>query len=110
VRLWPGFRKIALVFLALFAVVMTMVGAVVICQHLGGAFTFLGHRLLTVPSRFTPLYFGACLGLVVWEWRVLTRPDVVRLFSERAGDYEATQLATQGLPCHPDAITGGPKA
>jgi hypothetical protein len=82
-RLWPGFRKGALVLLALYSLVMAIVAAFVLFHHKGGVFTFLGHRLIEVPYRFTPLYFGACLALVAWEWKVLTRPEVVSLFHER---------------------------
>lgn len=78
-HLSPGWRICGLVILALNMVLMPIIAVLGLIAP-EGHFDLFGQHIASIPP---PLVSLVCLGwfaLSIWEWRVLTRPEVAVLF------------------------------
>jgi hypothetical protein len=80
VRQWPGWRGCSLALIAIYSCVALFVVIYVYTHDQGASFDLFGHRFIKFPNRFASIYFGAYFALAIWEWKVLTRPDIAALF------------------------------
>jgi hypothetical protein len=79
-RLSPGWRTCALVFLWLGMIVVPIAAVLFMTASGPAEFTLFGQKVGPAPKGLGVVIAALAFGLAVWQYRVLTRPDVRRLF------------------------------
>lgn len=84
-RLSPGWRTCGLVLLWV-AMIGSGIAAVFVANHSGELpFVFFGQRVGRVPGEVAVLVPAAIFAVSLWQYRVLTRPEIGRLFEAAEG-------------------------
>ena len=81
-RLRPGWRTWALVFTWITLLVAPVLVLLVLFGHCPAYFSVFGQRVGSAPPELAAVAGVCFFAFGVWQYRVLTRPDVVRLFHE----------------------------
>jgi hypothetical protein len=79
-RLSRGWRTCALVFLWIAMIVIPIVAVIFMIASGPAEFTLFGQNVGQAPKGLGVVIAALAFGLAVWQYRVLTRPDVRRLF------------------------------
>ena len=79
-RLRRGWRTCALVFLWIGLIIMPVIFLLGLLGTIPAYFEVFGTKLARIPSWWVSVGSIPFFLLVFWEYRVLTRPDVRRLF------------------------------
>ena len=79
-RLSRGWRTCALVLIWIAMVAVPLVGLFMIAGDGPLDFKLFGHTVGHVPKAVGLMFAALIFAITVWEYRVLTRPDIRRLF------------------------------
>ena len=79
-RFSQGWRTCGLVFIWIALIGVPIVGLLMLAGSRSVNFHVLGVKLGVVPLPVGLLVAAVVFGIALWEYRVLTRPDVRRLF------------------------------
>jgi hypothetical protein len=85
-RLRPGWRTCGLVFTWIGMLVTPLVVLVLFQQSRPADFRLLGEKLFSIPVPIAVLFCAVIFTLLVWQYRVLTRPDIRALFLQHPPD------------------------
>lgn len=80
IRYSRGWRTCALVFLWIRLIAIPIISVLLICSSGPVYFHVLGRRIAPMSEVYAHAFGAAFLALSVWEYHVLTRPGIRKLF------------------------------